>query len=43
MGRQLQLSIKTIESHRASAMRKLNLSSTAELVRFAVRNHLIEA
>lgn len=42
MGLQLQLSIKTIESHRASAMRKLGLSSTAELVRFAVRNRLVE-
>jgi DNA-binding NarL/FixJ family response regulator len=38
----LNLSIKTIESHRAEAMRKLNLKSIAAVVRFAVRNRLIE-
>jgi DNA-binding NarL/FixJ family response regulator len=39
----LNLSIKTIESHRASAMRKLNITSAAGLVRYAIRNRLIEA
>jgi DNA-binding NarL/FixJ family response regulator len=38
----LNLSIKTIETHRAAAMRKLNLTSTAALVRYAVRNRLVE-
>ena len=38
----LNLSIKTIESHRAAAMRKLNLTSTAGVVRYAVRNRLVE-
>jgi DNA-binding NarL/FixJ family response regulator len=38
----LRISVKTVESHRASAMRKLNLSSTAALVRYAVRNKLVE-
>jgi DNA-binding NarL/FixJ family response regulator len=38
----LNLSIKTIESHRASAMRKLNITSTAGIVRYAIRNKLIE-
>jgi DNA-binding NarL/FixJ family response regulator len=38
----LNLSIKTIETHRATAMRKLNVSSTAGLVRYAIRNNLIE-
>ena len=38
----LKVSIKTVESHRATAMRKLGTSSTADLVRYAVRNHLIE-
>lgn len=41
IGQQLELSIKTVETHRAAAMRKLGLSSTADLVRYAVRNHLI--
>lgn len=38
----LSLSLKTVETHRASAMRKLNLNSTAALVRYAVRNKLVE-
>jgi DNA-binding NarL/FixJ family response regulator len=39
----LSLSIKTTETHRATAMRKLNVRSTAGLVRYAVRNKLVEA
>jgi DNA-binding NarL/FixJ family response regulator len=39
----LNLSIKTTETHRAAAMRKLNISSTAGLVRYAVRNMLVQA
>jgi DNA-binding NarL/FixJ family response regulator len=38
----LNLSIKTIESHRAAAMRKLGITSTAGIVRYAIRNKLIE-
>jgi DNA-binding NarL/FixJ family response regulator len=41
VGRQLHLSIKTVETHRSAAMRKAGLSSTADLVRYAVRNHLV--
>ena len=39
----LTISLKTVETHRASVMRKLNLSSSATLVRYAVRNKLVEA
>ena len=39
----LNISIKTTETHRAAAMRKLGINSTAALVRYAVRNSLIEA
>jgi DNA-binding NarL/FixJ family response regulator len=39
----LNLSIKTTETHRAAAMRKLDINSTAALVRYAVRNKLVEA
>ncbi len=39
----LGVSVKTIEAHRANVMRKLNLHSVAELVRYAVRNKIIEA
>jgi DNA-binding NarL/FixJ family response regulator len=42
MSEVLSLSVKTIETHRAAAMRKLNLKSTAALVRYAVRNRLVE-
>ena len=42
VGRKLVLSIKTVETHRAAAMRKLGVSTTADLVRYAIRNHLIE-
>lgn len=37
----LGLSAKTVETHRASVMSKLNLVSTAQLVRYAVRNDLV--
>jgi DNA-binding NarL/FixJ family response regulator len=39
----LHISVKTVETHRAAAHRKLNLRSTADLVRYAIRNHIIEA
>ena len=38
----LDLSVKTVETHRASVMRKLDLNSLADIVRFAVRNHIIQ-
>jgi DNA-binding NarL/FixJ family response regulator len=38
----LNVSVKTVETHRASAMRKLKLKTTAALVRYAVRNLLVE-
>lgn len=37
----LELSVKTVETHRASAMRKLGMSSTADLVRYAIRKRLV--
>jgi DNA-binding NarL/FixJ family response regulator len=43
IGRILNLSIKTVETHRAAVMRKLNFSSPADLVRYAIRNQIIEA
>jgi DNA-binding NarL/FixJ family response regulator len=38
----LDLSQKTVETHRAKAMRKLGVNTLAGLVRYAVRNRLIE-
>jgi DNA-binding NarL/FixJ family response regulator len=37
----LGLSVKTINNHRASVLAKLEIKSTAELVRYAVRQHLV--
>src|SRR3990172_1404607 len=36
----LNISIKTVEAHRSAVMRKLNLSSSASLVRYAIRNEI---
>lgn len=43
IGVTLSISVKTVETHRAAAMHKLKLRTTAELVRYAVRNNIIEA
>ena len=39
----LGISVKTVETHRAAIMRKLGISSIAELVRYAIRNSVIQA
>ena len=39
----LSISINTVEAYRASAMRKLGVTSMAELVRYAVRNNIVQA
>lgn len=38
----LNISIKTVETHRSNIMHKLNFDSTAALVRYAIRNKLVE-
>jgi len=38
----LSISVKTAETHRANIMRKLEIHSVSELVRYAVRNQIIE-
>jgi DNA-binding NarL/FixJ family response regulator len=38
----LNISVKTAETHRANIMRKLEIHSVSELVRYAVRNQIIE-
>jgi DNA-binding NarL/FixJ family response regulator len=37
----LDISVKTVETHRSASMRKLNVHSTAQLVRYALRRGLI--
>ena len=39
----LKISVKTAETHRTNVMRKLGAHSLAELVRYAIRNRIIEA
>jgi DNA-binding NarL/FixJ family response regulator len=38
----LNVSIKTVETHRSNVMRKLDLTSSAALVRYAIRHNLIQ-
>lgn len=37
----LLISVKTVETHRAAIMRKLNINSIVELVHYAIRNQLV--
>jgi DNA-binding NarL/FixJ family response regulator len=43
IARILEINPRTVETHRASILRKLNFTSTAALVRHAIRNKVIEA
>ncbi|MCR5878826.1 response regulator transcription factor [Phenylobacterium sp. J367] len=42
IARQLDISVKTVESHRAAAMRKAGVRTAAEFVRFAIKHNLIQ-
>ena len=42
IARRWGLSIKTVDTHRTSAMKKLNLRTAVDLARYAIRNRLIE-
>ena len=39
----LNISVKTAETHRANIMLKMNFHSVTELVRYAVKNKIIQA
>jgi len=39
----LGISVKTVETHRAAVMRKLKFNAFSDLVRYAIRNHLVSA
>lgn len=43
VGSKLGISTKTVETHRANIMRKLDIHTVTELVRYAIRNNIIEA
>lgn len=39
---QLFISIRTVESHKTNIMKKINLRTTVDLVKFAIRNNIVE-
>ena len=41
VARELNLSVKTIEKHRANLMRKLSLHNAADITRYALQHHLV--
>jgi DNA-binding NarL/FixJ family response regulator len=43
IARALAIAVKTVEAHRAMVLQKLRLDSSAALVRYAIRNKLVEA
>ncbi|MBC34822.1 MAG: hypothetical protein CL663_02080 [Bacteroidetes bacterium] len=38
----LFISVRTVESHKTNVMKKLNLKTTVDLVKFAIKNNIIE-
>ena len=42
IAQELHLSVKTVDTYRARLLAKLELHSTAELIRFALRHGVIE-
>jgi DNA-binding NarL/FixJ family response regulator len=43
VARALQLSVKTVETHRSNIMRKMEFDSLPDLVRYAIRNKIVDA
>ena len=41
IGERLHLSVKTVSTHKTRILEKLNVRSTAELVRYALENRLV--
>jgi DNA-binding NarL/FixJ family response regulator len=42
MAKLLNLSVKTIEAHRSSAMKKIGVTSTAGIIHYAIKNKVVE-
>jgi DNA-binding NarL/FixJ family response regulator len=38
---ELDISVRTVENHKAHLLQVLSLGSTADLVRFAIRQHIV--
>jgi DNA-binding NarL/FixJ family response regulator len=43
VARALRLSVKTVETHRSNIMRKMGFRSLADLIRYAIRNNIVDA
>jgi len=43
IGQELFISVRTAETHRSHVLQKLHLSTRADLVRYAIAHHLLEA
>jgi len=43
IGKELFLSVKTISTYRTRILQKLNIENDAELIRYAIRTHIVEA
>jgi DNA-binding NarL/FixJ family response regulator len=43
IARRLGVSVKTVETHRGATLRKAGVRMAADVVRFAMKNHLIAA
>jgi DNA-binding NarL/FixJ family response regulator len=43
IARALDIDVKTVETHRAAIMRKMGFNSLSDLVRYAIRKHIIQA
>ena len=43
IGRELRISVKTVEAHRANMMKKMRVSNTAHLLRTAIQGGLLKA
>jgi len=41
IGERLHISSRTVEAHKNNIMQKFNFKSTVEMVKFAIRNHLV--
>jgi DNA-binding CsgD family transcriptional regulator len=37
----LSISIRTVETHKSNVMKKINLKTTVDLVKFAIKNNII--
>ena len=42
IGDQLNLSVKTVSTHKANILQKMNMAGTAELIRYAISHRLID-